>query len=195
MKTVMRLSFLSCLCALTFPALAFAHTVPGGGGFISGITHPVLGFDHLLAMVSVGILSAQLGGRAIWTVPATFVSVMVLGGVLGMADAGIPGVEFGIAFSVFALGIALAAEKHFSQLAAMVFVAIFAIFHGHAHGTEMPYVANPYLYACGFVMGSAGLHILGVFIGVFAKRDTSRNELLRFCGAGIAGIGFHILIA
>jgi urease accessory protein len=125
------------------PLTAQAHVLPEAGGFTVGLTHPVLGFDHLLAMVSVGILSAQMGGRAIWAVPATFVSVMVMGGTLGIAGIGILGVEFGIAVSVLALGIALAAEKKLPPIAAMLFVGFFAIFHGHAHGTEISLGFSP----------------------------------------------------
>lgn len=178
---------------LLSPVLAHAHSA-AGGGFMAGISHPVLGFDHLLAMVSVGILSAQMGGRAIWTVPLTFVGVMLIGGILGMRDMPLFSVERGIAFSVFALGVALAAEKKFPSIVAMLFVGFFAVFHGHAHGTEMPSVAQPVLYALGFVTGTAGIHICGVLIGLISHQSSRGTELLRFVGAGIAGIGFHLLI-
>ena len=98
---------------LFFPSISYAHEVPGGGGFMSGLTHPVLGFDHFLAMLSVGILSAQMGGQAIWRVPLTFVLVMLGGGVLGINGIPIFSVELGIALSVLALGIAIAADRNF----------------------------------------------------------------------------------
>ena len=179
---------------LLLPTVVWAHESVPVGGFISGLSHPVLGFDHLLAMVSVGILSAQIGGRAIWTIPATFVGVMLLGGVLGMK--GVPwfSVEVGIAFSVFALGVALAADKKVPFLFTMIFVGVFAIFHGHAHGTEMPDLAKPMLYAFGFVIGTTGIHIAGVLIGVLSKKIEHGPQLLRYLGAGIAGIGFHLLV-
>ena len=177
------------------PSLAHAHVVGGGGGFVSGLSHPVLGFDHLLAMVSVGILSAQMGGKAIWTVPATFVGVMLVGGILGIEGVPLFSVELGIAISVVALGIALAAEKKLPALFAMLFVGIFAIFHGHAHGTEMPSIAEPVLYALGFVTGTAAIHIFGVFIGLLFEQSARGAKLLRFAGVGIACIGVHFLMS
>jgi urease accessory protein len=179
---------------LITPTLAFAHEAATGNGFMSGLSHPVLGLDHLLAMVSVGILSAQMGGKAIWSVPATFVIVMLLGGVIGMSGFGIGSVELGIVISVLALGVAIAASKKLPAFIAMAFVGFFAIFHGHAHGTEMPSIAEPALYALGFVVGTAALHIGGVVIGIAAARFKDGHQLLRFLGAGIAGIGFHLLI-
>ncbi|WP_160063052.1 HupE/UreJ family protein [Psychromonas sp. L1A2] len=179
---------------LVLPNLAYAHTVHGAGGFMSGFSHPVLGFDHLLAMLSVGILSAQMGGKAIWKVPATFVIVMLIGGILGMEDIQLFSVELGIILSVLALGLSIASEKKFPALLAMLFVGIFAIFHGHAHGSEMPYLAKPMYYALGFVAGTAIIHIAGVFIGLVLLKLKSGAQLLRYLGAGIAGVGFHMLV-
>ena len=177
-----------------FPSVSYAHEADGGG-FMSGLTHPVLGFDHLLAMLSVGILSAQMGGRAIRRVPLTFVLVMLGGGILGINGIPIFSVELGIAFSVLALGIAIALEKKLSPLLAMVFVGFFAIFHGHAHGTEMPSLSQPVFYACGFVVGTAGIHVAGVLIGIIAERLEQGGQLLRYAGAGIAGVGLHLIIS
>lgn len=179
---------------LILPNLAYAHTVPGGGGFMSGFSHPVLGFDHLLAMLSVGILSAQMGGKAIWKVPATFVAVMLVGGILGMEGIKLFSVELGIILSVLALGFSIASEKKFPAFLAMIFVGFFAIFHGHAHGSEMPYLAKPMYYALGFVTGTAAIHIAGVFIGLIMLKLKSGAQLLRYLGAGIAGVGFHMLV-
>ncbi len=174
------------------PTLLFAHDGEGGG-FMAGLSHPVLGFDHLLAMLSVGILSAQMGGRAIWTVPLTFVLVMLAGGILGMAGIPLFSVELAIALSVFALGIAIAAEKKFPTFLAMIFVGFFAIFHGHAHGDEMPFFNDPVFYAIGFTLGTAGIHIAGVIIGIAAAK-LNQVQFLRYLGAAIAGIGFHLFI-
>ena len=174
-------------------SLASAHEV-GGTGFLAGLMHPVLGFDHFLAMVSVGIWSAQIGSRAIWFVPATFVSFMIVGAVMGMNEVEIPMVEIGIALSVFLLGIAIATERFVTVWIGVIFVSFFGIFHGHAHGLEMPLIANPWLYATGFVLGTAMIHILGVIIGVFATKTTKYATILRYIGAGIAGIGLHIFI-
>jgi len=177
---------------LMLPNLAYAHVSPGGSGFIAGFSHPVLGFDHLLAMLSVGILSAQMGGKAIWQVPATFVAVMFVGGVLGINGVHMVSVELGIVCSVLALGIAIATEKKFPAFIAMMFVGFFAIFHGHAHGAEMPYLAEPMLYACGFVAGTGMIHITGVLIGVITQKLSHGQQLLRYFGASIAGVGFHM---
>ncbi len=190
----MRKVVLSILGVIFFlPSMAYAHE-GSGGGFMAGLTHPVLGFDHLLAMLSVGILSAQMGGQAIWRVPFTFVLVMLGGGVLGINGVPLFSVELGIALSVLALGVAIALEKKLSSLLAMIFVGFFAIFHGHAHGTEMPFLSKPLFYACGFVAGTAGIHVAGVLIGIIADRLKAGGQLLRYVGAGIAGIGFHLII-
>ncbi|MGB5446126.1 MAG: HupE/UreJ family protein [Psychromonas sp.] len=179
---------------LIFPTFVFAHEVDGGGGFVSGFNHPVLGFDHLLAMLSVGVLSAQMGGKAIWKIPATFVIVMLFGGIFGINGVGFVSVELGIVCSVLALGVAIAASKKLPSSIAMAFVGFFAVFHGYAHGIEMPYLAEPALYASGFVVGTAVIHIAGVIIALIADKFKDGQQLLRFLGAGIAGIGFHLLV-
>lgn len=175
------------------PALALAHTGEGAGGFLAGLTHPVLGFDHFLAMLSVGILSSQMGGRALWTVPATFVSVMAIGALIGLKAIGLPGVEYGIALSVLVLGFALAMEKKLPPVWAMVGVGFFAIFHGHAHGTEMPTIVKPIIYAGGFLLGTAALHVAGVLTGIFANKTSKGAAILRYVGAAISGVGIHII--
>jgi urease accessory protein len=154
------------------------------------LVHPVLGYDHLLAMLSVGILSAQIGGRAIWTVPATFVGVMAVGGALGLINIGLGGIELGIAISVVLLGSIIAAERTLPVRLAMVGVGIFAIFHGYAHGTEMPTLAEPILYALGFMTGTALIHIAGVVIGDISSRYERGKMILRVGGGLIALIGF-----
>ena len=175
------------------PTSLFAHTSHGIFGFSSGFTHPVLGLDHLLAMLSVGMLSAQMGGRAIWTVPATFVGFMLVGGILGMMGVPFFSVEIGIAVSVLVLGLAIAVDKKVPVLLAMVGVAFFALFHGHAHGEEMPSSAQPILYALGFILGTTLIHLAGVAIGWTATRIPRTTTLLRFGGALIALLGFFFL--
>ena len=165
-----------------------------GVGFVVGLLHPILGFDHFLAMVSVGIVSYQIGGKAIWYVPGTFVGMMVVGGILGFYDIAVPLVESGIALSVIVLGLSIAASGSLPVGLALAFVSFFAIFHGHAHGQEMPDLANPYLYALGFVLGTAAIHLLGVAIGAIAGKFPDGPSFLRYVGAGIAGIGFHIIL-
>lgn len=175
-----------------FPQLVLAHdgdTVIRFGSYLGGLTHPVLGLDHFLAMVSVGILSAQIGGRAIWTVPLTFVAVMAVGGAVGIFDIGLGStiIETGIALSVIILGGIILAGQNLPIGWAMVAVGFFALFHGYAHGTEMPAVAEPVLYALGFMTGSALIHVLGVFIGDIPQHYDIGKLLLRL-GGGIIGV-------
>ncbi len=145
-------------------------------------------------MVSVGVLSAQIGGRAIWTVPATFVAVMAFGGLLGYIDVGLTAIEAGIAISVLALGIAIAADRKLPISLAMSAVGFFAIFHGYAHGAEMPVVANSVTYAAGFLSGTAALHLFGVLLGDIARRNVHGNSVLRLAGGVIAGTGALFLV-
>ena len=164
------------------------------GPFLSGITHPVLGFDHLLAMVSVGMISAQIGGRAIWTVPATFVVVMFFGGLLGLNYGGLTGYEISIAISVLLLGSALAADKKLNAGFAMIAVAVFAVFHGYAHGEEIPTIAEPPPYVAGFMTGTIILHIAGVVLADISTHYEKGKILLRFLGGFIALSGMYFLI-
>lgn len=167
-------------------------------GIFAGLLHPILGIDHLLAMVTVGLLSAQMGGRAIWTVPATFVSVMAVGGILGIAGVQLPYVEYGIALSVVALGIALVVPKKLPVWLAMVFVGLFALFHGHAHGTELPALSETMLdvfaYIFGFLVATACLHLIGALAGQAATSTPRGSNLLRYLGAVIAGVGVFLVI-
>lgn len=179
---------------LIIPGVTYAHVANSDGGFNSGLSHPVFGMDHLLAMLSVGILSAQMGGKWIWKVPFTFILVMLIGGVLGIKGIDIISVELGIVLSVLILGGAIASGKRIPPVLAMIFVTIFAIFHGHAHGTEMPYLAEPMLYAGGFVVGTATIHILGVLISYILQKLKTGESLLRYLGSTIAAIGFYFTI-
>lgn len=172
----------------------WAHPIMKEGGFTSGLTHPALGFDHFLAMLSVGLLSVQLGGRAIWTVPATFVLFVLIGGIMGMHDVPLFTVEAGIASSVLVLGLAILADRRIPILVAMAGVAVFGLFHGHAHGTEMPGFVQPAAYASGFVVGTALIHLLGVGLGLIATRNRIGSISLRAAGAIIALLGLNFLI-
>ncbi len=204
------------LIILSIPELTLAHNAASGSGFEAGLTHPVLGFDHFLAMVSVGILSMQMGGRAVWLLPITFVSVMAVGAgialwlipvgvvliilMLGvdpssLADPQISGttVELGIALSVVFLGGAIFFQKKCEASVSLIFVALFALCHGYAHGREMPEISSPYGYAAGFMIGTACLHILGVMIGYVGEKIRYGREILRYTGLTIAAIGLYIL--
>ncbi len=196
METHFRSSaWITALILGLLPGLVLAHegaSLPYGS-FLAGLTHPVLGADHFLAMVSVGIVSAQIGGRAIWTVPATFVCVMAFGGLLGWLDVGLTAIEAGIAISVLALGLAIAADKRLPISLVMTVVGFFAIFHGYAHGAEMPTVANPVTYALGFMSGTAALHVAGVIIGDISQHYAAGKVMLRVGGAAIAALGAYFL--
>lgn len=181
---------------VSFPATIFLHTY-GGGGILSGFLHPILGLDHLLAMVAVGLLSAQIGGRAIWTVPAAFIGVMALGGLLGILGLPLPMVEYGITGSVLILGVAIVAGNRLPEWSAIIFVALFALFHGHAHGTELPDLTNTIglmiAYVTGFLIATAGLHVVGALIGIMAIRNRSGEMILRVGGAVIAVVGIFLI--
>lgn len=168
---------------LVFPALA--HANPGAGpahGFSHGLLHPLLGLDHLLAMIAVGLWAAQLGGRATWAVPASFVGVMAFGGLAGAAGWSLPMVETGILVSVFLLGLLVAFAVRLPAWAGALLVGAFALFHGHAHGSEMPAGASAWLYAGGFVLATAALHAAGLGLGI-ALKNVSPAPALRTAGA------------
>ncbi|CAN5444747.1 HupE/UreJ family protein [soil metagenome] len=146
---------------------AAAHDGTGlAGGFVSGFLHPLSGFDHLLAMVSVGLWGAFLGRPLIIALPVIFPTLMAVGGVLGMANVALPPVEIGIALSVLILGVAIAGAVKAPVWAACLIVAIFAIFHGYAHGQELPSAADPVGYSVGFVLTTGLLHVAGIGIGL-----------------------------
>jgi urease accessory protein len=174
---------------------ASAHTGIGGtAGFAHGFLHPVGGLDHVLAMVAVGLFAAQLGGRALWAVPATFVAVMVLGGALGAAGMALPLVELGIALSVVVLGLVVLAGRPWPLSLAMALVGTFAVFHGHAHGAEMPVGASGLAYGLGFVAATTLLHAAGVGLGLPRLAEASAGRLTRASGAAICLAGLMLLI-
>jgi urease accessory protein len=175
---------------------ALAHTGVGAtGGFVAGMIHPITGLDHVLAMVTVGLLAGQMGGRALWLVPATFVLVMALGGAVGVAGIGLPFVEVGIALSVIVLGAAVALRVKAPVAVAMGLVGLFAVFHGHAHGGEMPENAAGLAYGLGFMLATAGLHVLGIGLGVLAAQAAQARGavVVRAVGATVAVAGLGIL--
>jgi urease accessory protein len=178
------------------PSTAFAHTGPGyGHGFADGFAHPFGGLDHILAMVTVGILAWQLGGRAIWLVPASFVSLMAIGGTFGMAGEPLPWVELGIAASVVVLGTMVALGVKAPLATAMGIVGLFAIFHGYAHGSEMPLDASGGAYAAGFIPATALLHVVGIALGFLIGRigDVYGRPAYQLGGGLVALAGVGIL--
>ena len=189
-------SALAALGCAIVPSVAFAHTGVGStSGFLHGFEHPITGLDHILAMVMVGILAWQLGGRALWLVPTTFVVVLAVGGALGIAHIDVPFVELGIALSVIVLGAVVAFGVKAPLAAAMALVGFFAIFHGHAHGAEMPEDAGGLAYGVGFMLATALLHLVGIGIGFLIGSVGQRYSpvVVRAAGALVAVAGVGIL--
>jgi urease accessory protein len=178
---------------LGFPGVASAHPHSGAaGGFLSGFSHPISGWDHILAMVAVGLWGAQLGAPAMWLLPVTFPMVMALGGMMGLLGTPLPGVELGIAVSAIVLGTMVLLEVRPRLLVAAVIVGIFAIFHGHAHGTELPAGQDGLLYSLGFVVATGCLHGVGIAIGTVHPWKGGRIAI-RAAGAFVALAGVFFL--
>ena len=179
------------------PSLAFAHTGVGDtAGFVHGFSHPLSGLDHVLAMVMVGVLAWQLGGRAVWIVPSTFVGVMAAGGALGMMGIAIPFVEAGIALSVLVLGAVIAFNIRAPVAAAAAVVGLFAIFHGLAHGAEMPAAAGGMAYAAGFMIATVALHFAGITMGYgLAKMGETRGAFVTRASGGVAAVAGIALLS
>jgi urease accessory protein len=188
---MMRLMVLVIFALVTATA-ASAHTGDAAGaGFVTGFLHPVLGWDHLAAMVAVGLWGAFLGAPAIWVLPVAFPLVMALGAALGIAGMPLPAIETGIAASALVIGLAVALAMRPPLWAAAVVVGVFAVFHGHAHGTEMPGAANPLAYAAGFVVATGLLHLAGIAFGMLAARPAGRVAVRTLGGAiALGGVGF-----
>jgi len=181
------------LATLLWPSTALAHTRGGeASGFLAGLSHPVSGLDHVLAMIAVGLWGAQLGPPAVWLLPVTFPMVMAFGGTLGLLGVKIPGIEIGIALSAIGLGAAVLFEARPKLAIAAVLVGFFAIFHGHAHGTELPAGGNGVLYSIGFVIATGLLHLTGIGIGLIHRWPAGRMAL-RWAGAAVALAGLSFL--
>ena len=186
-------------CALAIPALllmtapAHAHVTGDavGGGFLTGFAHPLAGMDHVLAMLAVGMWGAQLGAPAIWVLPVAFPMVMALGGVLGIIGLPLPAVEIGIVLSVVMLGGVIALDRRPPLAIAALLVGFFAIFHGFAHGVELPKQAGPVAYCAGFVIATGLIHLTGIAIG-FVTLAPKGPLLLRAGGGAIALTGVYL---
>lgn len=188
---------LSALLILT-ASTALAHTGVGSvSGFSAGFGHPISGLDHILAMVAVGILASQHGGRSLWVVPATFVGMMVIGGILGISGVPVPFVEQGIIGSVIILGVVIAVGRKMPLAGAMALVGVMAIFHGHAHGSEMPMSASGVEYGFGFALATALLHAAGIGLGIGAQKPVQKlgTMAVRFSGGVIAAAGLLLAAA
>jgi urease accessory protein len=176
-----------------WPVMASAHVQSGeAGGFLTGLSHPVSGLDHVLAMIAVGLWGAQLGSPALWLLPVAFPMMMACGGMMGLMGIPVPGVEVGIALSAIVLGVMVLAEAKPPLGVAIAIVAFFAIFHGHAHGTELPEGQSGLLYSIGFVMATGCLHGVGIAIGL-VHRWAAGKVALRIAGACVALAGIYFL--
>ena len=193
-KKVLGLSAMFMLAAVSG---AEAHVGAGAvSGAVAGFTHPVGGLDHVLAMIAVGVLAVQQGGRALWSIPLAFVAMMLVGGAVGVAGIAVPFVEQGIMGSIIVLGVVVALGRAMSLPLAMVMVGIFAVFHGHAHGTEMPMDASGVLYGLGFAIATVLLHVAGIgaasSVQKFARQ--SAPVWVRVGGGAIATLGMAMFV-
>lgn len=191
-----QISILALATLLLAPTAALAHTGAGAThGLAHGFMHPIGGVDHILAMVTVGLFAAQLGGRALWLVPTTFVLVMAAGGAAGMAGLTIPFVEIGIALSVVVLGAIVALKANAPVAVAMGIVGFFAVFHGYAHGAEMPGAVGGLVYGAGFMAATALLHVVGIGLGLAIGRIGAGygSAAYRIAGALVAAAGLGLL--
>ena len=186
--------FLSVVLLLSIAGLApaIAHTGSGyGGGFVAGFTHPILGWDHVAAMVAVGLWGAFLRKPAMWLLPVVFPLVMAFGAVLGIAGVPVPAIEIGIAASAIVLGLLIALAVRLPIALCGIVVGFFAIFHGYAHGTELPETANAFAFAVGFVLATGLLHLMGIGFGELVRWPAGRMAVRSAGGViSLAGLVF-----
>ena len=186
---------IALLSSLMISEPAFAHVSEEGlkGGFISGYIHPLLGWDHVAAMVAVGIWGAFLGHRAIWILPIVFPFIMVIGGILGMVGVPVPFIVPGIALSSIIIGLAIAFKWRAPLWIASIIVGSFAIYHGYAHGQNLPAASNPIAFALGFVLGSGTLHLIGILFSLLDRYKWG-IKALQLGGVIIALVGVAVLV-
>jgi urease accessory protein len=183
---------LVALVVLAWVQIAEAHVQHGDAvGFVTGFAHPISGLDHVVAMIAIGLWGAQLGAPAVWLLPVAFPMVMAFGGMLALIGVPLPGTELGIALSAILLGGAVMSEARPPLVVAVSLAAFFAIFHGHAHGAELPPGGNGLLYSIGFVVATGSLHAVGIAIGAVHRWGWGRSALRLAGGAvGMAGVFF-----
>jgi urease accessory protein len=183
--------FLTAILLLDASSAAFAHTGHNVSGLAAGLIHPFSGLDHLLAMVAVGLWAAQGGGRKVWLLPATFMTMLAVGADIAMQWQSLPLVEPGIAASVLALGLLIALSLQFPVALSMAITALFGLLHGYAHGLELPASAAPLEYALGFLAATATLHLSGIAAGLAMRQHYAL--LSRLLGSAIALSGAYLL--
>jgi urease accessory protein len=190
-----RFAYIATLVAVAvvdLPATAHAHAGVGSAhDLLHGLEHPFTGIDHMCAMLAVGIWAAQRGGRAVWLVPLSFISVMTLGDAIAAAGAQLPLVEPGIVLSLVVLGMFMAAAVRLPLVVSMAIVSLFALVHGYAHGLEIPAAASGVTYAAGFILATAGLTSMGIAFGLL-MRKLDYSPSVRLAGAAIALCGVYI---
>jgi len=193
MKTPKPTPFFVLIMMLLWPIAAWAHVESGqASGFASGLLHPVSGLDHVLAMVAVGLWGAQLGNPAMWLLPVAFPMMMAVGGMLGLIGVPFPGIEAGIAVSGIVLGALILGQVKMPTPVALGIVAFFAVFHGHAHGTELAAGQNAILYSLGFVIATGTLHAVGITLGLIHRWNVGRLAL-RCAGSIVLAGGLFFL--
>ncbi|MEM6906954.1 MAG: HupE/UreJ family protein [Pseudomonadota bacterium] len=191
---MMRALALAFLSILALPGLALAHaTGHTGDGLVSGLMHPIAGPDHLVAMVAVGLWGAQLGRPLIYALPLAFPMIMAVGGLIGVAGIAVPGVELGIALSALVLGLVVALAFRAPLWLALALVSAFALFHGVAHGYELPDAASPVAYGVGFMVATGLLHLAGILIGLLNEWQRAGPWVVRGCGALVSVMGLYFL--
>ncbi len=189
MRSLVRLASFAAVALVAMNSVAFAH--PGhGGGWIAGLVHPFSGLDHALAMVAVGLWAAQLGRPAIWLLPAVFPVVMAIGALLAVNGVTLPWVEVGIIASVVVFGGAVAFQVRWPLAASAALISLFALLHGHTHGTELPANGSALLYGAGFVAATLALHGIGIGVGILMRSPVA----LRTTGAAIAAVGLALIV-
>ena len=171
---------------------ALAHTGGNVNGLAAGLMHPISGLDHIIAMVAVGLWGGVLGSEAVWVLPITFPLIMAFGGVLGVLGVPVPGIEFGIAVSGIVLGLMILLTVRVPLWVATVMVGVFAIFHGYAHGAELPRSVDPVVFAVGFVVATGFLHLMGIAIGLVVRWHWGKIAV-RLVGLVISALGFGFL--
>lgn len=188
-----QLPLMLAAAALLWPMAVQAHVEGGAaGGFLSGLGHPVSGLDHVLAMVAVGVWGAQLGRPAIWLLPVAFPLLMAMGGFAGLIGLDLPAIEVGIALSAVVLGALILGQVRLPIAIAVLIVGFFAVFHGHAHGTEMEDGQSALLYSIGFVIATGLLHAAGIALGLIHRWDAGRVAL-RAAGSVVLAGGLYFL--
>ena len=191
-QSLKRFASLFAVCAILFPSLAFAHVGLGEQqGFLFGLSHPFSGFDHLVAMIAIGLWAAQLGGNARWAVPLGFVTVMACSGILSTYVPPLPFVESGITLSLLILGLLIAATVRLPVMVSILIAAIFAVFHGSAHGAELPPNMSALSYVSGFVTATALLHLSGIGIASLLNKY-ERSQWLRLTGVTVVLCGLAL---